>query len=244
MNERTDRLIDRVAIGTSIALLAVFAATLATSRGRASTGALGAEPPAPEPAYAAGAAIDTPKEWYQRGAVHAAVLRARELHRVPDGAAFLQAPRRTTSRATSAVVLARGDGRGVKPTRTRISRAACGRAGVDAIRTAVPGLRRARTPHARAGRSTSGHGPRRLGGRRRRSSEAIRASPSRSPPDCASYRQLLTSEPRLQRREVVDDRRRVHLAREPVSASSASGHGCDCPIFSIASSRAPASLLS
>lgn len=76
MNERTDRLIDRVAIGTSVALLAVFAATLATLAWPRVTGALGADPPAPEPAYRAGTAIDTPKEWYQ-GAPYTLLLFAR-----------------------------------------------------------------------------------------------------------------------------------------------------------------------
>ena len=76
MNERTDRLIDRVAIGTSIALLAVFAATLATLAWPRMTDALGGEPSAPEPAYRAGAAIDTPKEWYQ-GAQYTLLLFAR-----------------------------------------------------------------------------------------------------------------------------------------------------------------------
>jgi len=65
MNERTDQLIDRVAIGTSVVLLAVFAATLGTLAWPRVTGALGVEPPAPEPAYRTGTAIDTPKEWYQ-----------------------------------------------------------------------------------------------------------------------------------------------------------------------------------
>jgi F plasmid transfer operon protein len=76
MNDRTDRLIDRVAVATSVALLAVFAGTLATLAWPRVTDALGAEPAPPEPAYRAGAAIDTPKEWYQ-GAPYTLLLFAR-----------------------------------------------------------------------------------------------------------------------------------------------------------------------
>jgi hypothetical protein len=76
MNERTDRAINRLAIGASIALLAVFAATLATLAWPRVSNALGVEPAAPEPAYRTGAAIDTPREWYQ-GAPYTLLLFAR-----------------------------------------------------------------------------------------------------------------------------------------------------------------------
>jgi hypothetical protein len=76
MNERTDRLIDRVALAASVALIAVFAGTLAVLAWPRVSGALGAGPAAPEPAYRAGAAIDTPREWYQ-GAPYTLLLFAR-----------------------------------------------------------------------------------------------------------------------------------------------------------------------
>jgi peroxiredoxin len=76
MNEHTDRLLNRLAIGTSIVLLVIFAATLGTLAWPRLMGALGAAPAAPEPAYLAGTTIDTPTEWYQ-GASHTLLLFAR-----------------------------------------------------------------------------------------------------------------------------------------------------------------------
>ena len=76
MNADTDRILNRLAVGTSIVLLVVFAATLGTLAWPRLTGALGVKPAPPEPAYRAGATIDTPVEWYQ-GASHTLLLFAR-----------------------------------------------------------------------------------------------------------------------------------------------------------------------
>jgi peroxiredoxin len=76
VNESTDRLLNRLAVGTSITLLVIFAVTLGTLAWPRLMGAVGVAPPAPEPAYRAGATIDTPVEWYQ-GASHTLLLFAR-----------------------------------------------------------------------------------------------------------------------------------------------------------------------
>jgi peroxiredoxin len=76
VNDSTDRLLNRLAVGTSITLLVIFAATLGTLAWPRLMDAVGVAPPAPEPAYHAGAIIDTPVEWYQ-GASHTLLLFAR-----------------------------------------------------------------------------------------------------------------------------------------------------------------------
>ncbi|HYN08841.1 MAG TPA: conjugal transfer protein TraF [Vicinamibacterales bacterium] len=65
MNDRVDRVIDRAAVGASILLLVIFAGTLGLLAWPRLTGALGVTPAPAEPAYRAGAVIDTPAEWYQ-----------------------------------------------------------------------------------------------------------------------------------------------------------------------------------
>jgi hypothetical protein len=75
MNDRTDRLIDRAAIGGSIVLLAVFAGTLGTLIWPRVSGAVGIQPK-PQVAYETGTAIDTPPEWYQ-GAPYTLLVFAR-----------------------------------------------------------------------------------------------------------------------------------------------------------------------
>ena len=75
MNDRTDRLIDRAAIGASIVLLAIFAGTLGTLIWPRISGAVGIQPK-PQLAYETGTAIDTPPEWYQ-GAPYTLLLFAR-----------------------------------------------------------------------------------------------------------------------------------------------------------------------
>jgi hypothetical protein len=65
MNARFDRVIDRAAIGTSVVLLAVFAATIGMLAWPRLTRAVGVTPAPAEPAYRAGSRIDTPVEWYQ-----------------------------------------------------------------------------------------------------------------------------------------------------------------------------------
>jgi thioredoxin-related protein len=65
MNPEADRLVDRAAVLTSILLLVIFAGTLGVLAWPRLTGALGVAPAPAEPAYHAGAVIDTPAEWYQ-----------------------------------------------------------------------------------------------------------------------------------------------------------------------------------
>jgi len=76
MNDRADRMLSRAAVAASVALLAVFAGTLATLAWPRLTGALGATPKAPEPAYGTGGTIDTPADWHQ-AAPYTLVLFAR-----------------------------------------------------------------------------------------------------------------------------------------------------------------------
>lgn len=135
MNADTDRILNRLAVGTSIVLLVVFAATLGTLAWPRLMGALGATPAAPEPAYRTGTTIDTPAEWYQ-GASHTLLLFARASCTACRAAQPFFKRLIDDIGATARVVLVTSAGEADEDTRYARE------LGLDshAIRTAVPGL--------------------------------------------------------------------------------------------------------
>ncbi len=141
MNPATEKLVDRTAIGASIVLLALFAGTLGFVWWPRVSRALGNAPPVPAPAYQAGAAIDTPAEWYQ-GAPYTLLLFARASCRACQSAQPFFKQLITDIGSTIRVVLVTSAG---EADEDAYYARGLGLA-AQAIRTAVPGLNVRVTP--------------------------------------------------------------------------------------------------